>query len=180
VGGQISVSGFFRCLFEHPGFRANDDAHIFEIHPVRAVDLGSGIQSFDVDVPEQRAIHSWTAPRKLSDQDNRIQVAYDDSQDALTFKGMSGGDENYIQVSGNVSAIDLREAGGAPATFTFSSDEIGHPVQVLCLQSTSAAHQLRQLASETVTMIGLRNIDLGEALNGHYVINMLAIDIQAA
>jgi hypothetical protein len=32
TGGQMSVSGFCAILFEHPGFRANDDAHIFEIH----------------------------------------------------------------------------------------------------------------------------------------------------
>jgi hypothetical protein len=35
VGTEISVSGFFRCLFEHPGFKTNDDAHIFEIHHFR-------------------------------------------------------------------------------------------------------------------------------------------------
>src|SRR5437870_5584747 len=30
MGQQIVVTGFFRSLFEHPGFRSNDDAHIFE------------------------------------------------------------------------------------------------------------------------------------------------------
>ncbi len=40
IGQTITVSGFFRCMFEHPGFRSNDDAHIFEIHPVRAVVIG--------------------------------------------------------------------------------------------------------------------------------------------
>ncbi len=180
VGDQISASGFFRCLFEHPGFRTNDDAHIFEIHPVRAVDLGDGIQAFDVDVPEQKAIHTWIDPHRLNDQDDRIQVAYDNGQDLLTFTGMSGQDENYVQLSGTVSAIDFQAAGGAPATFTFSSEDIGHPVQVLCLQGTSAARQLRQLASDQITMIGLRNIDLKQALAGRYLINMLAIDIQGS
>src|SRR5947207_1051316 len=138
VGGQISVSGFFRCLFEHPGFRTNDDAHIFEIHPVRAVDLGNGIQSFDVDVPDQKAIHTWIDPHPLNDQDDRIQIAYDETQDTLTFTGMSGRDENYVQVPGAVSATDLKAAGGAPASFTLTSDDIGHPIRVLCLQGTSA------------------------------------------
>src|SRR5215471_15785322 len=46
IGNQISVSGFFRCMFEHPGFRSNDDAHVFEIHPVRAVNLDGSIQPF--------------------------------------------------------------------------------------------------------------------------------------
>ena len=180
AGKQISVSGFFRCLFEHPGFRANDDAHIFEIHPVRAVDLGGGVQAFDVDVPEQKAIHTWIDPHPLNDQDDRIQVAYDGQKDVLTFTGMSGEDENYVKVPGTVSAVHLRASRGAPASFTFSSGDIGHPLQVLCLQGTSAARQLRQLRGDKIEMIGLRNIDLQQALNGRYVINMLAIDIQAA
>jgi hypothetical protein len=112
--------------------------------------------------------------------DDRIQVVYDDAQDTLTFTGMSGQDENYVQVGGAVSAIDLQAAGGAPASFTLSSDDIGHPIQVLCLQGTSAVKQLRQLESANVAMIGLRNIDFAQALNGRYVINLLAIDIQAA
>jgi hypothetical protein len=53
VGASITVSGFFRCLFEHPGFRSNDDAHIFEIHPVRAVSIDGQMQAFDVDIPDQ-------------------------------------------------------------------------------------------------------------------------------
>src|SRR5437879_3130011 len=48
-GSQITVSGFFRCMFEHPGFRAIDDAHVFEIHPVRAVSFGGSIRSFNAD-----------------------------------------------------------------------------------------------------------------------------------
>ena len=180
IGNQISVSGFFRCLFEHPGFRSNDDAHIFEIHPVRAVDLGDGIQPFDVDVPDQTSIHTWLDPHPLNDQDDRITVSYDEGADELTFTGMTGQDENYVQVSGAVSAIDLQATGGVPASFTFTSDDIGHPMQVFCLQGTSAAKQLRQLQGSTINLIGLRNIDLGQAMQGNYVINMLGIDIQAA
>src|SRR5437016_5895109 len=43
IGQDMTVSGFFRCLFVHPGFHSNDDAHIFEICPVRAVTLGGAI-----------------------------------------------------------------------------------------------------------------------------------------
>jgi hypothetical protein len=180
VGDEILVSGFFRCMFEHPGFRRNDDAHIFEIHPVRAVNLGRGLQTFDVDIPEQKAIHTWTDPYPLNDQDQRIQVAYDKRQDTLTFTGMSGEDENYVWVSRSASKIRLNASDGTPAIFTFFSDEIGYEIQVLCLQGTSAARQLRQLKGKSVKMVGLRNIDLRQALKGRYRINLLAIDIQEA
>lgn len=178
IGNPISVSGFFRCMFEHPGFRSNDDAHIFEIHPVRAVNLAGSIQAFDVDVPEQNAIHTWNDPHPLNDQDNAIKVSYDNPSDTLTFTGMQGQDENYVRVPGAVSNLKLNLGGQAPATFTFTSDEIGHPIQALCLQGTSAAHQLRTLSQPNVTMVVLRNIDLAQALEGKYVISLLGIDIQ--
>ena len=180
VGSQITVAGFFRCLFEHPGFHTNDDAHIFEIHPVRAVNLDGSLQAFEIDPPDPNSIHTWTSPHPLNDQDSRIQVSFDADLDTLTFSGMSGQDENYVRVSGGVSEVDLQSGGAAPATFTLTSDEIGHPIQVLCLQGTSAILQLRALTQTSITMVGLRNIDLGPALQGQYVINLLGIDIQAA
>jgi hypothetical protein len=54
VGMAMTVGGFFRCLFEHPGFQTQTaDAHIFEIHPVRLIDpLAGKSRSFDVDIPK--------------------------------------------------------------------------------------------------------------------------------
>ena len=179
IGRTISVSGFFRCMFEHPGFRANDDAHIFEIHPVRAVSIGGSIHSFNVDIPEQKAIHTWTQPHNLNDQDNRIAVRYDKAKDTLTFSGMDGQDENYVHISGSVSNVKLNANTATPASFVLDSTDIGHPIQVYALQGTSAARQLRQLKASAVQMIALRNIDLSQALKSKYVINLLAIDIQA-
>jgi hypothetical protein len=178
VGQPISVAGFFRCLFEHPGFDPQDDAHIFEIHPVRGVGLGGQILAFNVDIPEQRSIHTWTSPHPLNDQDGRVRVAYGKGKDTWTFTNMDGKDENYVRVSGEITNINQNVAGGTPATFTLSSPDIGHPIQTLCLQGTTAARQLRQLASSSVSMIALRNIDLRQALANQYVINLLAIDIQ--
>lgn len=180
VGAALQVSGFFRCLFEHPGFHPNDDAHIFEIHPVRAVSINGKMQAFDVDIPDQPSIHTWTSPHNLNDQDNRIQVQYDLAKDALTFTGMDGQDENYVSVAGTVSAIDLQPTSNNPATFTFTSPDIGKPLQALCLKGTTAAKQLASLGSKAnVQMIVLRNIDLTKALKSQYVINLLVIDIQA-
>lgn len=180
-GQPITVSGFFRCLFEHPGFHHNDDAHIFEIHPVRAVTLNETIQSFDVDVPTPASIHTWANPYDLNAQDGLVSVVYDQGNDVLTFTGMAGLDENYVSVSGDVSQVQLGQDSAAPASFLLTSPAITNPIQVYCMKGTSAALQLVRLQASgisTFSMISLRNIDLAQALLGHYVINLLAIDIQ--
>src|SRR3989442_10490303 len=92
IAKQIVVSGFFRCLFEHPGFRSNDDAHIFEIHPVRAVSIGGQIQPFNVDVPEPQSIYRWT--KSLTDEDARKKATYDPPTDTVTFTGTGIMDKN--------------------------------------------------------------------------------------
>jgi hypothetical protein len=61
-----------------------------------------------------------------------------------------------------------------------TSPDIGHPIKVNSLQNTRATGQLAQLKTSKVSMIGLRNIDITEAIKGKYVINLLAIDIQPA
>ena len=180
VGQAITVSGFFRCLFEHPGFEPRDDAHIFELHPVRAVSLAGELLAFNVDIPEQKSIHTWTSPHDLNQQDDRIRVTYDRGKDTLTFVGMDGLDENYVRVGGTVSKVNLSASGPAPATFTLTSPDIGRPIQGLCLQGTTAARELRQLKAAKVTLVALRNIDLTQALANRYVINLLAIDFQSA
>ncbi len=177
-GRPVSVGGFSRCLFEHPGFDRNDDAHVFEIHPVRAVNIAGQLQGFNVDIPEQKAIHTWTQPYSLNLQDQRITVSYDPSKDTLTFEGMDGKDENYVRVDGVVSNVQSNLATSLPASFTLNSSEIGYPIQVYAMQGTTAARQLRQLKKAQVSMIALRNIDLAQALKGRYVINLLAIDLQ--
>jgi hypothetical protein len=179
IGEPVSVSGFFRCLFEHPGFSTNDDAHLFEVHPVRAVALGGGaIQAFGVDKPEPASVHSWSSPHNLSDQDGRITVDYQTVTDTLVFTGMDGIDENYIQIEGIISEIRDDPASLAPAAFTFSAADIGHDIEAVGLEGTNAIGQLRQIGAAAVTMVGLRNIDLQAALQGQYVITMLAIDLQ--
>jgi hypothetical protein len=176
IGSNISVSGFFRCMFEHPGFKSNDDAHIFEIHPVRAATLGGYINTFMVGIPDQNSIHTWTSPRPLGAQDARIKVEYDRQTDTLTFTGMDGQDENYVHVAGLVSAVKLGR--GAPSTFTFTSPDVGYPLDAMCLQGTTAEAQLGKLKGNRVSLITLRNIDLAKALTGTYAISLLAIDIQ--
>src|SRR2546426_1356210 len=180
VGMSITIDGFFRCLFEHPGFLFNDDAHIFEIHPVRTVTLTGKTQNFDVGIPDQKSIHTWTSPHPLNNQDNRIKVSYNSARDTLTFTGVSGQDENYVRVPGTISKVQLNSSSGSPARFVLTSPDIGHPIEVKSLQNTNATRQLAQLKTSKVSMIALRNIALTEAIKGKYVINLLAIDIQPA
>ncbi len=182
LGQEMIVSGFFRCLFEHPGFHSNDDAHIFEIHPVRGVTLGGALQSFDIDPPDPASIHSWTNPHDLNVTDSHIRVNYDEANDVLTFTNMSGADENYVSVSGDISNIQLNTDSAAASSFTLTSPEITNPIQVSCLKGTTPALQLNQLQANgttSISMIALRNIDLSQALLGRYAISLLAINIQA-
>lgn len=178
-GKPISVSGFFRCLFEHPGFKSNDDAHIFEIHPVRAVNISGSIQAFNVDKPVQTETHTWKVPYDLNQQDGRISVSYNKAKDTLTFSGMDGRDENYIDITGTISNIRLSSNPPNPSRCTFNSPDIGHSVEMIALHGTTAERQLMQFKGTSAKTTVLRNIDLGAALKNQYVINLLAIDVQA-
>jgi hypothetical protein len=178
VGQPITASGYFRCLFEHPGFQAKDDAHIFELHPVYEVGFSGKPQTFGVGLPDPGSIHTWTSPHPLNVQDGKIRVAYDRSADTLTFTNMDGQDENYVQVPGTVSGIRPSPGGSTPASFTLTSPDIGHPIQVLALSQTNAARQFAHLTASDITLVALRGIDLTQALAGAYVIRLIAIDIQ--
>lgn len=187
IGKQVAVSGLFRCLFEHPGFEPHDDAHIFEIHPVRAVDFGDGQGLVNVDVgrPDDPSIHQWLSPNNLNQSDNRMAVSYDAASDTATFSGFGQGDENYTEEPGQISNIDLTPGSPEPATFVFTGDHIlnrditSRPLTAYCLKNTTAARQLEALTNGArVTLLSLRNIDLRGTMSGQYVISLLAIDIQ--
>jgi len=179
IGQKAVVSGFFRCLFEHPGFAANVDSHICEIHPVRAIQMSSGTLTFDVSRPDPPAIHPWRPT--VNTEDAAVKVTYDRGSDTATFEKVHGMDTNYVQVSGTISNIDLKKTMPEPAQCTFSSPDIAAgPITVFCLKGTNAAGQLELLKNDAkVDLLGLRNIDLTEVMQNHYVINMLGIDIQA-
>ena len=175
IGQQIRVSGFFRCLFEHPGFNPKNDAHIFEIHPVRAFQQGNALHQIDVVKPD--VIHPWSA--RLNQQDAAVKVQYDKAKDRLTFSNVGMLDTNYVQLAGKVSNLKLSSGAGVPSSFTFSSPQIGHAVAVYCLQDTTAATELRKLKKQTITLVALRNIDLAQTIKTvNYVISLVAIDIQ--
>lgn len=177
IGQQISVKGFFRCLFEHPGYWSNADAHIFEIHPVRIVTIGDQNFAFNVGKPDPQATHSWSSG--IADQDGKVEVQYDSENDVLNFLHTGRMDTNYLQVEGKISNIRLSTNADGISHFSFDSSDIGHTIEGLCLPNTDAYNQLSQVGDGAdVNLLGLRNIDLDAAIkNQQYVINFLAVDI---
>jgi len=191
VGKPISVDGFFRCLFEHPGFGGKADAHIFEVHPVRFVDpLHGARHTFDVDVPEPQSVHSWKGQGKgamdANVVDAAMKVRYDPPTDTLVFTGMRTGipplDKNYVQVKGTIASVKATTLDEI-STLRFSSPDIARsPMDVICLPRTRAKTQLATLSKQgttTVWLVALRNIDLAAATGTPptYRINLLAIDV---
>ncbi len=177
VGKPVVISGFFRCLFEHPGFDPADNAHIFEIHPVRAVSVSGKIQSFDIATPDQDSIEE-TSPEALIEQDKKIQVSYNSTTDTLTFTGMEGRDENYVRLGGTMSQVSSDQNEG-PASFLLTGTQLASSISVVSLQGTAATGQLNHMRGSEIEMIALRNIDLRSALDNRYVTKLLAIDIQS-
>lgn len=184
VGKSMNVVGFFRCLFEHPGFAGPADAHIFEVHPVRQVGPlhGEVLHAFDVKIPEPASVHEWKGSHlDANKQDKAMSVKYLKAKDTLVFSGMGQGDKNYVQVKGTISNLSA-PSGDEPATFRFSSPEIAaSPLDGFCLTATNARDQLVDLRAQGKTkvwLVGLRNIDIHAAIQGRYRISLLAIDIR--
>lgn len=177
TGMKVSVGGFLRCSFDSAGFDPNDNAHIFEIHPVRNVEIAGELHSCELDVPA-RWIQDWTAD--LNRLDERREVRYWKGTDMLVFTNIEAEREKYVRVSGHVSDVTLNVSTNRPTWFILTSADVARQVKVTCLQGTRAAHQLRSLNSAQVTVVGLRSIDLARALEERYRINLLAIEIQSA
>src|SRR5262249_50273082 len=170
IGRKVSVSGFLRCVFNSPGFKRDESAHIFEIHPVRIVELEGELHCAELNVPAS-LVQDWTA--ELNDIDERREVRYWKGSDTLVFSNGTLEKTSYVRVTGTVSDVKLNLNTNRPAWFILTSAEIARQVKVTCLQGTRAAHQLRELQSTTVNVTGLRSIDLARALEDRYRINLL-------
>ncbi len=180
-GQRISVTGFFRCLFEHAGITQNDntDCHIFEIHPVRAVTIAGETIPFDVHPPEKKAIHDDWKRNGVSLSETDAKVVVERSGNTLVFTGMPndvmGGDVNYVRVRGRVSQVRTVASAGGLVRFIFNSGAIGHDIEGICLPHTAASYKVHEVQDKDVTLTALRNIDLKSALQGEYRINLLGI-----
>ena len=180
-GQRISVTGFFRCLFEPGGINQNQntDCHIFEIHPVRALTIAGETHTFEVDSPDDAGVHDGWEHDGVSLSETDSQVSVQPSGKTLVFSGMptdtKGGDVNYVRVQGRVSHVRHMASEGGIVRFTFSSDAVGHDLQGICLPYTTASREVQDATGNQVTLTALRNIDLKKALNGEYQINVLAI-----
>jgi hypothetical protein len=177
VGKRVSAGGFLRCFFGSPGVDPHDNAHIFEVHPVRTVEIGGESHGCELDVPARR-IQDWTSD--LNRLDERREVRYWKGTDMLVFTNIEAEKEEYVQVTGHASDITLNISTNRPAWFILTSADVARQVKVTCLHGTRAARQLRSLTSTHVAVIGLRSIDLARALEERYRINLLATEIQSA
>jgi hypothetical protein len=177
IGQRIAISGFLRCSFDNPGFERSENAHIFEIHPVRTVEIGGELHSFELDV----------APSLIQDRDVELNeldecrvVRYWKRTDTLVFSNVEVENQRYIRVAGIVSDIKLNVSANRPAWFILRGPSLAGQLKVTFLQGTRAARRLRELNSTHITLVGLRSIDLARALEDRYRINLLAIDNQPA
>ena len=191
IGEPVTVTGFFRCLFEHSGIvqTINSDCHIFEIHPVRAVTLNGTTHTFEVDAPDDHGIHQgWTrdtdqGPVSLETTDRVMKVHQQGT--ATVFEGVQsdarGGDVNYVRVRGAVKGVKTISGAGGALRFTFTINDTGahgKEVEAICLPHTTAARDVHSADGHNVTLIALRNINLKKALTGKYVIDLLAIEFE--
>jgi len=144
----------------------------------RAVTINGENFTFDVDVLEQEAIHSWKAPHDLNMQDDEISYRYDENNDTLRSTNMIATDENYIRINGNADDIKTNVSGDGPMPFVLHSSDISHPVNVYCLQDTTTSSQLRQLTKKEINLTASScDIDFELGLNDKYMTNLLTIGI---
>ena len=173
VGKSCDVTGFFRCLFEHPGFRSNDDAHIFELHPVRSVNLGGWQLDYELLAPDNP--HPWG-----SSLNNPATTAkYHSATDEIVFTGAKGMDTNYVTLRGRISGFrDVPNSGKAHATLASSALGTGGQITMVFLKGTQAYSDAKAKSDGAlIDVLGLRNIDLGAALKDRYEINLLTINV---
>jgi len=157
------------------GFNDHNNAHIFEIHPVRTLEIDGELHSMEPSVPIS-LIRDWTP--QLNELDERREVRYWKGRDALVFSNVEIESNTYVWISGRASEITLNNSTNRPAWFILNSPQLQRQVKVTCVQGTRAARRLRDLGSSWVSVIGLRSIDLPRALEDRYRINLIAIDVE--
>jgi len=175
IGQRISVAGFLRSSFGNPGFRGTDDAHIFEICPIQSLEIGGELRSIELGVPISK-VQDWTP--ELNDLDERRGTQYWKGSDTPVFSDIHIEEPNYVRLTGRVSDVTLNVSTDRPAWFILNSPAVARQLKITCLQGTRACRQLRHLRSGETSVIGVRSVDLGRALEDRYRINLLAVDLQ--
>jgi hypothetical protein len=72
-GTRITVSGFLRCSLGTSGLEAMGNARIFELNPIRSVEIDGEVQTFDLSCSEA-LVRDWTLA--LNEVDERRTVQY--------------------------------------------------------------------------------------------------------
>src|SRR5215467_14187645 len=85
IGKRISISGFLRCAFDKAGFSRDDNAHVFEIHPVRMVEIDGELHGIELDVPTA-SVKDWNDD--LNNVDEQRQLRYWKGSDRFVFSNI--------------------------------------------------------------------------------------------
>jgi hypothetical protein len=127
-----------------------ENAHIFEIHPVRTLEIDGELHSVELIAPTF-SIQDWI--RELRSLGERCKVRYWKGSDTFVFSHVDVEEQHYVRVAGSVSDLTLNASTNRPAWFMLENAEIGRQMQVTCLQGTRAVRQLRDLDSTKISLI---------------------------
>jgi len=179
VGEKITVNGFLRSCLRKSGLGSagHDDARVFEIRPVRSIEIAGDLHAFDLFY-QASTVHDWTEDLNVADESRSAQ--YWKGNDTFRFSNIGSEKDAYFRVVGTVSDVKLNIGFDRPAWLLLDSANASRQMRVTCLQGTRAAKQLRRLRSTRASVVGLRSLDLARALEDRYRINFLAIDIEPA
>jgi hypothetical protein len=174
VGAKVTITGFLRSSFEYPGLESTDYARIFEVNPMRSLEVDGEVWTFDLSHPA--VVRDWTA--ELNETDECRNVQYWKGRDTFVFSNIGTEERGFFRVTGDVRDIKLNNGSSRPAWFVLNKENASRQIRVTCLQGTRPARVLRTLGSERVSVIGLRSIDLVRALEDRYRINFIAFDLE--
>ena len=174
VGAKVTITGFLRSSFEYPGFQSTANARIFEVNPIRSLEVDGEVWTFDLSHPS--VVRDWTA--ELNETDERRKVQYWKGRDTFVFSNIGTEERGFFRVTGDVHDIKLNNGTSRPAWFVLNKENASRQIRVTCLQGTRPARVLRTLRSERVSVIGLRSLDLVRALEDRYRINLIAFDLE--
>ncbi len=165
AGAAVTISGFLRCSFAGSGLEATDNARIFELNPIRSVEIDGEVRSFDLNCPGP-PVPDWTPA--LNELDEKRTVQYWKGSDTLVFSNIGSEGAGHFRATGEVQDIKLNIGTNRPAWFVLNSgNAASRQMRVACLQGTRPDDSvLRRLKSSRVVVIGAKAQNFRNA--GHW------------
>jgi hypothetical protein len=143
VGAKVTITGFLRSSFEYPGLESTDNARIFEVNPIRTLEVDGEVWTFDLSHPS--LVRNW--PAELNEADERRKVQYWKGRDTFVFSNIGTEERGFFRVTGEVHDIKLNNGTSRPAWFVLNKGNATRQIRVTCLQGTRPARALRTLKS---------------------------------